>query len=106
MLFGISFARGSSDFWTGAEAPSGEVDETSCFSWPRAAGSVRLVEGNGLSGRTFLPPVRNILREDSCVIVVFIVVVIVVGESVLCLLLLRDRLCEVERGRYMRKREG
>ena len=97
-ISGLYFAVGLYGPWTEAEAPLGEVDESSCFSWPRAAEPVRLVEGNGLTcGTLLLSTVHGILRETLSIIVV--------RKSVLCLLLLRDRLCEVDRGLGIKKRD-
>lgn len=82
---------------TEAEASWGEVDESSCFSWPRAAGSVRPVEGNDSAcGTWLLSTVGDGLGGT--------LPVIVVRKSFLCLLLLLDRLGEVDRGRGIRKR--
>ena len=98
-IFSIRFALGSYAQLTEAEALLGEVDKSSCFSWPRAAESVRLVEGNGLTcGTLLLSTVHGILRGTLSVIVI--------RESLLCLLLLRDRLCEVDRGLGIKKRDG
>ena len=67
---------------TEAEAALGEVDESSCLT----------------CGTLLLSTVRGILRETLSVVVV--------RERVLCLLLLRDRLCEVDRGLGMKMRDG
>ena len=99
MIFDRCFALDLYGPWTEAETPSGEADESSCLSWPTAAESVELVEGSGWTcGTLLLSTVHGILRETLSVIVV--------RESVLCLLLLRDRLCEVDRGRGIWKRDG
>ena len=77
-MSGIYFTLGVYGPLTEAEAPWGEVD-SAC-------------------GTLLLPTVRDVLCEDLSVIVV--------RKGVLCLLLLRDRLGEVDRGRGIRKRGG
>lgn len=77
-ISGMCFALGVYGPLTEAEAPWGEVD-SAC-------------------GTLVLPTVEDVLRETLSVIVV--------RKGVLCLLLLRDRLGEVDRGRCIRKRGG
>lgn len=85
--------------WMEAEGPLAEVDENFCLFWSRAAEPVRLVEGNGLTwGILLLATVQGLLRETLSVIVV--------RKSVSCPLPPRDRVCEVDRGRGIKKRDG
>ena len=98
VIFGLCFELNLYGFWTEAEAPSGEVDESSCFSWSRAAGSGRLGEGNGAICKNLLPLTdNNILRGT--------ISVALVRESVLCILFLKDRLCEMEEGGIKKRDE-
>ena len=69
VIFGMGFALGLYGFWTDAETRLGEIDEGCCFSWLRAAESVRLNEGSESIRKSLLSLIQCTLRETLSVMI-------------------------------------
>ena len=98
-IFNMCFALNLSGFSREARTRLGEIDERCCFSWLGAAESVRLGEGSGSIRGNLLPLTDQ--NEFNGTLSVMIG-----RKSFPCLLCLTERLCEVDRGRGIRKRDG